>query len=163
MIWRPVYNLRRWQWVPRSLADTFAFFERPGNLPLITPPWLGFRVLSPEPLVMARGLALDYRVRVLGVPTRWRSVIAEYDPPDGFRDVQAIGPYRRWDHAHRFRADADGTAIEDLVVYEPPGGPLGALLHRAMIRRQLDAIFDFRRARIAELLGARPPERPVGQ
>jgi ligand-binding SRPBCC domain-containing protein len=148
-----VYTLHRRQWVPTDLDATFAFFARPQNLPLITPPSLGFRIETPEPIVMAADLTLDCTVRILGVRRRWRSVIAEYDPPHGFRDVQAIGPYRVWDHRHCFRAAADGTVVQDIVVYEPPLGPLGAMLNRLVIRPQLDALFDHRRARIAALLG----------
>ena len=83
--------------------------------------------------------------------------IAEYDPPHGFRDVQVIGPYRLWDHRHRFRLESGGTLIEDFVVYEPPLGPLGGVLDALMIRRQLAAIFEYRRRRIEELLGAGVP------
>ena len=153
---RPVYTLLARQWVPRALDEVFAFFERPANLPLITPPWLGFRILTPEPIGMAPGLTIDYHVRVMGLPTHWRSRITEYDPPRGFRDVQVIGPYRLWDHRHRFWPEASGTAMEDFVVYEPPYGPLGALVHHLAIRRQLTAIFQFRRERIQTLLGAEP-------
>jgi ligand-binding SRPBCC domain-containing protein len=141
------------QWLPRPLDDVFEFFSRPENLSDITPPWLGFRVLTPGPLTMRTGLVIDYTVRVLGRPARWRSVIAEYDPPHGFRDVQVVGPYRRWDHRHRFRAADGGTLVEDAVVYEPPLGPLGALLDVLLIRRQLAAIFEYRRQRIEELVG----------
>lgn len=151
---RPVYTLECRQWVPQSPPATFAFFERPQNLSLITPPSLGFRILTPEPVTMSRGLVIDYRVRVLGVPVHWRSLIAEYDPPHGFRDVQVIGPYRLWDHRHRFRRDGAGTTVEDVVVYELPLGPVGALVHRLAVRRRLEAIFAHRRRRIGELLGA---------
>jgi ligand-binding SRPBCC domain-containing protein len=150
----PVYSLFAQQWVPRPLGEVFTFFERPGNLPLITPPWLDFRVLTPEPIAMARGLTIDYRVRLMGRHTRWRSLISEYDPPRSFRDVQVVGPYRRWDHRHRFWSESGGTTIEDLVAYESPGGPLGALANRLAIRRQLTAIFEFRRHRITALFGA---------
>jgi ligand-binding SRPBCC domain-containing protein len=148
----PVPTLRRQQRLPLSLRDTFEFFERPENLALITPPWLGFRLLTPPPITMAAGLTLDYRVRVLGVSRPWRSLITEYDPPHGFRDVQVVGPYRVWDHRHRFRPERSGTLIEDLVVYEPPLGRLGRLLDRLVIRRQLQEIFEYRSRRIAELL-----------
>jgi ligand-binding SRPBCC domain-containing protein len=151
---RPALTLRRRQRVEWPLSDTFEFFERPENLALITPPWLGLRLLTPSPITMAVGIVLDYRVRVLGVRRPWRSLIAEYDPPHGFRDVQVIGPYRRWDHRHRFQAERGGTLIEDRVVYEVPLGPLGRLLDRLVIRRQLDQIFDYRRRRIEVLLGA---------
>ena len=155
MIRPPVYALRRRQWVPRRLAETFAFFEDPRNLPRITPPWLGFRILTPEPYVMAENLMLDYRVRVLGVGTRWRSLISEYEPPYRFRDVQIAGVYRLWDHCHRFRAEGHGTVIEDEVLYTPPLGPLGALMNRLFIDRQLREIFDYRHRRIDELLRRR--------
>jgi len=152
-MWSPVRTLCRRQWVPQGLSETFEFFERPQNLARITPAWLGFRILTPEPIVMARGLTIDYTVRVLGMRTHWRSLIAEYDPPSSFRDVQVSGPYRLWDHRHRFWREHAGTVIEDFVVYQPPLGPLGLLLNRLFVRRQLDAIFEYRRSRIASLLG----------
>jgi ligand-binding SRPBCC domain-containing protein len=152
-----VRTLHRRQWVPRPLETVFDFFEHPENLALITPPWLGLRLRTPGPLTMRAGLVIDYHVRALGWTTRWRSLIAEYDPPYGFRDVQVIGPYRRWDHRHRFRREEGGTAIEDVVVYEPPLGPLGGLLDVLVIRRQLAAIFEYRRQRIEALFGAGRP------
>lgn len=152
----PVYTLHRRQWLPRGLHETFEFFERPENLPRITPPWLRFRILTPLPIVMRRGLIIDYQVRVVGLPTHWRSVISEYDPPFSFRDEQVIGPYRLWDHRHRFWRENGGTVIEDFVVYQPPLGSIGALLHRLIIRRQLEDIFDFRQRQIERLLPAPP-------
>ena len=160
MIGRPVYTLHRQHWVPRTLQETFEFFEQPRNLPLITPPWLDFRILTPEPLRMARGVTIDYHVRVLGMRTHWRSLISEYDPPHAFRDVQVIGVYRLWDHSHRFRREDGGTVIEDFVVYEPPLGPVGALMNRLLIDRQLRAIFDYRRRRVDELLLGHARGRP---
>jgi ligand-binding SRPBCC domain-containing protein len=146
------YVLEQRQWVPCPLGPTFAFFAEPANLARITPPWLGFRILTPPPLVMAAGLVIDYRVHVLGWPARWRSLISEYDPPYGFVDVQLVGPYRRWHHVHRFREEGGGTVVEDRVRYEPPLGPLGAALNARVIRRRLEAIFAYRERRIAALL-----------
>lgn len=152
MIARHVYTLHRRQWVPRGLHETFEFFERPENLPRITPAWLRFRILTPAPIPMRRGLIIDYRVRIAGLPVHWRSRISEYDPPFSFRDEQVIGPYRLWDHRHRFSRENGGTVIEDFVVYEPPLGPLGVALDRLFIRHRLDDIFDFRRREIERLL-----------
>jgi ligand-binding SRPBCC domain-containing protein len=147
-----LHTLRRRQWLPRGLRETFAFFATPENLPRITPPWLGFRIVTPSPIAMRRGLTIDYRVRVLGWPCPWRSVISEYDPPFSFRDEQVIGPYRRWDHRHQFTESGHGTIIEDVVTYEPPLAALGVVLDRLFIRRQLRDIFDFRRREIERLL-----------
>lgn len=44
---RPEYVLERRQWLPLSLERTFGFFADPGNLARITPPWLGFRIVTP--------------------------------------------------------------------------------------------------------------------
>jgi ligand-binding SRPBCC domain-containing protein len=157
------YVLERCQWVPLALGETFAFFAEPANLPRITPPWLGFRILTPPPLVMGQGLTIDYRVRVMGWPVHWRSLISEYDPPRAFRDVQLVGPYRTWDHMHRFWEEDGGTVVHDRVVYEPPLGPLSGLLNALVIRRQLDAIFQYRGERIgALLLGSRAQALPLG-
>ena len=46
------FVLQREQWIPRSLDDVFAFFADAKNLEAITPSWLGFRILIPEPIVM---------------------------------------------------------------------------------------------------------------
>lgn len=157
---RPAYVLERRQWLPLSLERTFGFFADPANLARITPPWLGFRILTPGPVTMAPGLRLDYRVRVLGMPVRWRSLISLYEPPHMFRDVQLSGPYRRWEHTHGFRAMSGGTLMLDRVVYELPLGPVGALVHAVLVRRRLDEIFDYRGERIAALLlgGGTPGE-----
>lgn len=153
----PTYRLERRQWLPLPLEAVFGFFERPENLAQITPPWLDFRILTPPPIRMAPAATIDYTIRVLGIRTHWRSLIAEYDPPRGFRDVQLIGPYRLWDHRHRFQAERGGTVVEDEVEYQVAVGPLGRLAHALFVRRQLATIFDYRRDRIeALLLGARP-------
>ena len=145
--------IREWRaFVARPRVEVFRFFAEPRNLALVTPPWLGVRVVGAPP-AMAAGAVLDYRVRWLGLPLRWRTFIREYDPPVRFVDVQVRGPYARWEHRHLFVEEGEGTRIEDRVVYRPPLGPLGRLAHAAVIGRQLDAIWRYRERRIAELLG----------
>ena len=66
MFVRPVYTLHRRHWLPLTLHETFEFFERPRNLPLITPPRLGFRILTPEPIAMTFG---SWGSPITGVPS----------------------------------------------------------------------------------------------
>ncbi len=138
-------------WLARPRPEVFAFFADPGNLARITPPWLGFRLLTPAP-AMAAFTVLDYRIRWLGVPLRWRTLIREWDPPARFLDVQVRGPYDRWEHRHLFLEERGGTWVEDRVTYRLPLGPLGRAVHALMVRRQLDGIWAYRRQRIGELV-----------
>jgi ligand-binding SRPBCC domain-containing protein len=138
-------------WLARPRAEVFAFFAHPGNLARITPPWLGFRLLTPEP-AMAAFTVLDYRIRWLGLPLRWRTLIREYDPPTRFLDVQVRGPYDRWEHRHLFLEEAGGTWVEDRVTYRLPLGPMGRAAHALVVQRQLAAIWAYRRRRIGELV-----------
>jgi ligand-binding SRPBCC domain-containing protein len=45
--------------------------------------------------------------------------------------------------------------MRDRVEYELPLGPLGRIAHTLFVRRQLEAIFDFRARAIAELFSGK--------
>jgi ligand-binding SRPBCC domain-containing protein len=146
------FALSRRQLVPRPLDEVFGFFSSPVNLARITPPWLGFRMVTP-PQEMRAGLLIDYRIRPLGIPQRWRSAITVWEPPARFVDEQVVGPYRSWHHLHEFHAVEQGTEIRDTVRYSLPLGPLGQLAHALVVRRQLESIFTYRERVIDELFG----------
>lgn len=148
-----VYQLEREQWIPAPLERVAAFFADAGNLDAITPPWLRFRILTPLPIEMRADARIEYQLRLAGVPLRWRTRIAKWDPPHGFVDVQERGPYALWEHTHRFRPLGAGVLMADVVRYALPLGPLGALAHAAGVRAALAAIFDHRFDRIRELFG----------
>jgi ligand-binding SRPBCC domain-containing protein len=148
-----VHLLEREQLVPRPVDEVFAFFAQARNLERITPPWLGFEVLTSGPVEMRSGTLIEYRLRVHAVPVRWISRIEEWDSGRLFVDRQLRGPYRLWHHRHEFAACADGTVVRDRVRYALPLGRLGELAHAAFVRRDLERIFDFRRAAVAQLLG----------
>jgi ligand-binding SRPBCC domain-containing protein len=142
--------LERTQRFRRPLDDTFAFFADPGNLEAITPDWLRFRIVE-APERIADGARLRYRLRLFGVAVGWRTEIVSWRPPHTFVDVQRSGPYPLWEHTHRFAAVGDETEMYDHVRYRVPGGPLAPLVAR-IVRRWLDAIFDYRAAELARLL-----------
>ncbi len=146
--------LRRSQWVPRPLSEVFAFFQEPGNLAKLTPPWLGFEVLTPGPLTMNAGAVFEYTVRPLGFPQGWTSFIEAYDPPRGFVDVQLKGPYASWRHRHSFAEENGGTRIDDEIEYSLPLEPL-SLVVLPEVKRRLDAIFAYRESAAAALFKAR--------
>lgn len=141
-----VHVLTREQVLPATPDEVFPFFGDARNLEAITPPFLGFRVVTPEPIEMRSGTLIEYRLRLHAVPIRWRTTIAVWDPPHRFVDVQLSGPYTLWHHTHDFeRAGDGGTLMRDTVRYALPLGPLGEIAHAALVRRDLARIFDFRR------------------
>jgi ligand-binding SRPBCC domain-containing protein len=148
-----VHTLRREQRLPGSPDDVFAFFGDARNLEAITPPLLRIRVLQPERIEMGVGALIRYRLRVRRVPVGWLTAIRAWDPPHRFVDEQLRGPYALWHHTHTFEAlDGGGTLMRDVVRYALPLGPLGELARRLFVRRDLEAIFDYRADRIRELL-----------
>ena len=82
----------------------------------------------------------------------YRGRIEAFEPPSHFVDVQLRGPYRLWRHRHEFEDHDGGTRMRDVVEYELRGGPLGRVAHALFARQALRRIFDFRAARIAELV-----------
>ena len=149
-------RLHRTQVVGGDLAEVFGFFKSPRNLEVITPPWLGFRILGLSDHEVREGTRISYRLRLHGIPLRWESRITEYAENARFADEQVTGPYRYWYHRHLFRAVPGGVAIDDVVEYRLPLGFLGRIAHVAFVRRQLGDIFDFRARVLAERFPLRP-------
>lgn len=131
----------------------FEFYADAGNLERITPAWLGFRIVTPQPIDMAPGALIEYRLKLRQVRVRWLTRIEVWEPGERFVDVQVKGPYRRWHHTHTFEAHDGGTRVRDEVRYALPLGPLGELAHRLWVRRDLERIFDFRGASVSKVMG----------
>jgi len=148
------FTLQREQSIPRPIEEVFAFFADARNLEAITPAWLAFQILSPAPIALRAGTPIHYRLRWHGLPLRWATEIESWNPPTEFIDVQAQGPYRLWHHTHSFQAVAGGTLMRDLVRYALPFGLLGQLAHAWLVKSDLRSVFDYRAAKVSDILGA---------
>jgi len=133
--------------VPAPIDEVFAFFADATNLARITPSKLAFRVLTPSPIEMRVGTIIDYRLRVRGIPVRWRTRIAAWEPGRRFVDEQLKGPYRRWIHQHSFEAIGGGTRMTDEVRYIVP---MGWIVHAWLVRPDIERIFAYREQVIRE-------------
>ena len=147
--------LERRQELEGTPDEVFPFFADAHNLEAITPPLLRFRVLTPRPIAMETGTLIEYRLRIRGLPVRWKTRIEDWSPSHRFVDRQLSGPYRLWHHTHDFEPLPGGrTMMTDTVRYSVGFGPAGALAQRLFVDRDVAGIFDYRAEVIGPLLAA---------
>ena len=137
------------QRIAAPVEEVFAFFSETRNLERLTPPALKWKIRS-EASKMRLGTAVDYSLRVHGMPVGWRSLAVEWSPPGGFTDVMVRGPYLWWKHTHRFETDGSGTLVRDRVEYALPLAPLGEM-GRSPVRRDIESAFAFRRRALGDI------------
>lgn len=136
--------------LPAPRSEVFPFFADPANLEALTPPWLRFEVLTPRPLPRGEGALFDYRIRVRGLPIRWRTLIEAFAPGERFVDRQIAGPCALWHHTHRFEDLPDGgTRMTDQVRYRIGWGWIGQIVTALWVRRDIARIFDYRKQVLA--------------
>lgn len=145
---RSLFQLETALWLPRPVEDVFEFFSDARGLETLTPPWIRFRILTPTPIDMRAGTTIDYRLRIRGVPIRWRTLIPVWEPPRRFVDEQVRGPYRYWRHEHTFEPADGGTLMRDHVDYRVPGG---RLINRWFVQPDVERIFRYRLDKLREI------------
>lgn len=146
------YILKRELTLDLPRDEVFDFFADAGNLERITPPELNFHIITPQPIDIRKGALIDYKLRIRGLPVKWRTEISVWDPPHEFVDQQLKGPYKQWIHTHTFtELESNKTLIEDEVRYRLPMEPLGDIAHFFVVR-ELNYIFDYRQKAVAEIL-----------
>lgn len=133
-----------------SAEELGAWHFRPGAIHRLIPPWESIRVVR-EAAPLVDGARAEIRIRKGPFATTLVAVHDEVDPPRQFVDTQERGPFGSWRHVHRFLPDGEHRAmLEDSIRFDLPFGPLGRLVPRAPIERELGRQFAFRHARTRE-------------
>ncbi len=142
--------------LPVDLETAWGFFSDPRNLQSMTPPWLNLVPTSEVPQEMHPGLIVTYQVKpALGIPVAWVTEITHVVDRELFVDEQRSGPYRFWHHQHHFREVVGGTEVCDILHYALPLGLAGDLVGRALVRKRVAGIFEYRRVALNERFGSR--------
>lgn len=140
------------QYVDLPKEKLFPFFSRAENLGTITPKFLDFKILNVSDPQVQEGTLIDYRMKIHGVPIRWKTRIEEWTPPKKFVDTQLKGPYQTWHHTHLFEDLGKGTLIIDWVRYRLPMAYPGWLVAGAFVRGDVETIFQYRREVIDQMI-----------
>lgn len=161
-------QLIRTQRIPAGMDEVWAFFSSPANLAYLTPSGMDFWMLSPDgdsssaaPVppaaaphfdpAMYEGQLIDYTIRpLLGIRLYWMTEITHIQDKIYFVDEQRVGPYKIWHHEHHFRVIPGGVEMVDKVHYALHWWAGPAL---PLVRRKLDAIFNYRTKMVTEKWG----------
>lgn len=148
-----VFTLKSQQVVKTSLNQAWDFFSSPANLKVITPPTMGFDIITDEVAEkMYEGQIIAYKVKpILSIPMTWVTEITHVKDHQFFVDEQRKGPYIMWHHEHHFKEVDGGVEMIDIINYIPPFGFLGSIANQLFIKNQLKTIFDFRYQKVESL------------
>src|SRR5215813_15519194 len=68
-----IHTLQTSMSLPLPCETVFAFFAEATNLQRITPPELGFEMVTPQPTSIHEGTRIAYRLHLFGIPFTWQS------------------------------------------------------------------------------------------
>lgn len=155
--------------LPFAREDVFTWYERPGALIRLHPPFAGRVVKEPSDglkpgsestlginLPGLLGTSLSSVADLLGnltsLPLRswvnWQARHTEYQPNELLTDEMVSGPLKSWRHERQFADDGAGTVIHETITYELPAadrlpGKGQELLHREF-EATMQRILDYR-------------------
>jgi ligand-binding SRPBCC domain-containing protein len=150
------YTLKSSQNLPVSLASAWDFFSSPLNLAKITPPKMRFRILSDfkSGQKIYPGMIITYNVSpIFKIKLNWMTEITQVKEYEHFTDDQRSGPFALWHHQHHFKEIPGGVNMVDTVNYALPYAFIGRIAHSISVKKELEIMFKYRKAKIEELFG----------
>jgi ligand-binding SRPBCC domain-containing protein len=142
--------------MPASAEEVYRFHGEPDALERLTPSWEKVKVIERTGSIEQLGSTVTLRITVGPFTQDWLAEHVACEPNVMFQDAMRSGPFRRWEHTHRFLPDtAHSSWLEDTVEYEFPLGWLGKLIGGAYTRRRLQRLFEWRHQTTAEQLADR--------
>jgi ligand-binding SRPBCC domain-containing protein len=133
----------------------FGVFLRPANLAQLAPAEVSLRVLE-APEVLTLGASVSVQTRRWGIALFLRTEVTALEMNHRLVEEQRQGPFRRWVVTRTLQPLPDGaTRLTEVVDFEPPGGLLGLRASAARIEADLEELFAYRNAKLAEWLEGR--------
>ncbi len=141
-----------------DVQTAWDFLRSPENLAKITPPYMGFHILSDSASIkeMYPGQIIEYYVTPLaGIKMHWVTEITHVKELSYFVDEQRFGPYALWHHKHFLKAHPLGVEMHDIVHYKAPFGFLGRIANALFLKKKLKEIFAYREKTLEQLFNSK--------
>jgi hypothetical protein len=148
---KPAHLFYSEQFIAQPIEKVFEFFSSAENLEKITPPWLNFNIVKMSTKSIEKNTKIQYRLALHGIPFKWVTDIAVWNPPHQFVDQQLKGPYHLWYHEHSFESVPGGTLMKDWVRYQLPLGKMG-MAGLPKVMGDVKQIFAYRTEIIQDLI-----------
>ena len=146
------YQFTSVQYLNSDIKSVWDFASSPKNLKKITPDHMLFNITSDNQEKMYPGMIISYHVApILGIKLNWVTEITHVVENKFFVDEQRVGPYALWHHQHFFEVEEDQVKMTDIVTYKPPFGYIGRIANTLFIRKQIQAIFQYRKIKMDQL------------
>ncbi len=131
--------------LPFPLEEVFAWHEQPGAFTRLLPPFSKVKLLTPEHRLQ-QGDQVEFRHTLLGdLGITSIHEITYVEKNDCFVDEQLKGPFRAWNHLHKFRKKSENeTIIEDIIRYKLPLESFLGHLTNIKVAKILRKIFYYR-------------------
>ena len=136
--------------MPVAAEALYRWHARDGAFQRLVPPWQNIEVVRHDGTI-EEGDRLVMKIRQGPVAVRWEALHTDHIPGEQFVDRQVRGPFKRWEHTHRFEPlGPNRSLLVDRVDYELPMGPVGSLFGGSKTKQVLERMFAFRHRRTRE-------------
>ncbi len=140
--------------IKAPVEEVFQWHSRPGALERLSPPWDPVKVIQRSGGINP-GASVKLKMKAGIIPYTWTAKHTAYEENQLFQDEQIKGPFSKWIHTHRFKADGpDNSILEDRIEYALPLNPLSNILMGSFIHKELQRIFHYRHNTLIEDLKA---------
>lgn len=145
----PVFDFQFTVNAPLSAVQDF--HRDTSALKRLTPPPTIVQLKELEPL--AEGSVSRFTLWVGPLPLHWKAVHRDVSE-QGFTDVQAEGPAKKWEHTHTFVAISDEqTEIREHIEFEHKAGFWGVVTRLLFAKVNLYFMFTYRMVSTRWFLG----------
>ncbi|MCK5684604.1 TIGR01777 family oxidoreductase [bacterium] len=126
------------------VTKLFSWHAREGAISRLTPPWTPMKMISRNKDGIQKGVIVKFKLWLFKIPMTWESEHVEYNENVLFKDKQIKGPFKKWEHTHKFKPDGkDSSIMEDEIEFELPLGILSRPFYR-IILKEFEKLFSYR-------------------